>query len=166
MNSYTVKLTPNLINLSSEGSLDTSIFNGLSLQRTVNGIMMIGFGGNRKIIGRLKDGDVFDNYIEGIINGTIPGAPSDPGASAVYGCESPEGCYTIIGWTVPEDNGGLEITEYRIYSNNSFVQAVPGVSGLVQLGSQIYPAIWENVEISAVNEAGEGPRGSIYVFPY
>ncbi len=34
MASYTLKLTPSLVNLGTEGSLDTSVVNGVSAQRT------------------------------------------------------------------------------------------------------------------------------------
>lgn len=53
---YTVKLT-NIVNdkYTTEGCLDTSVRNGLSNQRTVEMLSVVG-----KVIGRKKDGDVFN----------------------------------------------------------------------------------------------------------
>ena len=63
MSNYIVRLTPNEVNLGSEGGLDTSLLNGVSLQRTLNDIMIVDGDGNRKIVGNLKDGDSFDNVV-------------------------------------------------------------------------------------------------------
>lgn len=53
---YTVKLT-NLVNdnYTTEGCMDTSVVEGLSQQRTVEMLSVVG-----KVIGRKKDGDVFN----------------------------------------------------------------------------------------------------------
>lgn len=64
MSNYEINLSPNLVNMATEGSMDTSLLNGKSLQRTANGIM-VAKGKNRKIVGRLADGDQFDDVIEG-----------------------------------------------------------------------------------------------------
>lgn len=60
MASYTVKLTPDVVNLASEGSLDT-VVNGVSLQRTMDMILVENSG--YKMVSRLKDGDTFDDVI-------------------------------------------------------------------------------------------------------
>lgn len=60
---YTVKLTPDEINVDTEGSLDTSVFNGVSKQRTMNSIIVKN-GNNQKVVGNLKDGDTFDTRME------------------------------------------------------------------------------------------------------
>jgi hypothetical protein len=60
---YTVQLTPDKINVDTEGSLDTSIFNGVSKQRTMNSIIVKN-GNSQKVVGNLKDGDNFDNQIQ------------------------------------------------------------------------------------------------------
>jgi hypothetical protein len=60
MASYTVKLTPDVVNLASEGSLDT-IVDGVSLQRTMDMILVKNSG--YKMVSRLKDGDTFDDVI-------------------------------------------------------------------------------------------------------
>ena len=63
MTNYSINLSPNLVNISSEGGLDTSVLNGKSLQRTVNGLM-IKTNSGRKIVGRLQDNEQFNDEIE------------------------------------------------------------------------------------------------------
>jgi hypothetical protein len=65
MANYEINLSPNITNPASEGSMDTSLMNGKSIQRTCNGMMIVN-GVNRKMVGRLADGDTFDNVIEGV----------------------------------------------------------------------------------------------------
>jgi hypothetical protein len=60
---HLVKLTPDLRNLGTEGSLDTSILNGVSLQRTMNMIQVESNQGEIKIIGNRKDGTNYDNVV-------------------------------------------------------------------------------------------------------
>ena len=48
------------MNQVSEGSLDTSLLNGLSLQRTFNDTMVVN-GSDRKMVGRLSDGSTYDD---------------------------------------------------------------------------------------------------------
>lgn len=62
---YTVKLTPDEVNIGTEGYLDTSVVDGVSIQRTMNS-MIVKNGDSQKVVGRLKDGDAFDNQIENI----------------------------------------------------------------------------------------------------
>jgi len=64
MADYSLKLTPDLVNLGSEGSLDTSVVNGVSIQRTANMLDVFDAEGNRKVIS-LKDGDSFDDVVSG-----------------------------------------------------------------------------------------------------
>ncbi len=59
---YTTKLTPVLRNLATEGGLDTSIFNGVSLQRTLNMLQVNDQQGRLKIVSE-KDGAEFNNVI-------------------------------------------------------------------------------------------------------
>jgi hypothetical protein len=59
MSSYNIKLTPNFIDPTTEGSLDSSILNGKSLQRTFN-MYEVDNAGARKMIS-VKDGDTFNN---------------------------------------------------------------------------------------------------------
>jgi hypothetical protein len=63
MSTYTLALTPTLINLGTEGSLDTSILNGVSLQRT--GYIETVSGTDRKVL-ELVDGEVFTDVPESI----------------------------------------------------------------------------------------------------
>jgi hypothetical protein len=60
MASYTVKLTPDVRNLGTEGSLDV-VVNGKSLQRTMDMVLVKNSG--YKMVSRLKDGDTFDDVI-------------------------------------------------------------------------------------------------------
>lgn len=63
MADFNVDLSPNLVNLGTEGSLDTSIQNGNSLQRKLTGVMVEIYG-DRKIVGRIDDGGQFNETIE------------------------------------------------------------------------------------------------------
>lgn len=65
MAKYEIDLSPNIVNIDSEGSMDTSLLNGKSIQRTCNGMMIVN-GANRKMVGRLADGDEFDNIVSGV----------------------------------------------------------------------------------------------------
>jgi len=74
MSTYTVTLTPTLVNPGTEGSLDTSLVNGVSIQRTMEGIFIDNTG--YKMVGKLKDGATFTNTIAGLgdypdINGNL-----------------------------------------------------------------------------------------------
>ena len=59
MSNYNIKLTPTFIDPTTEGSLDTSILNGKSLQRTFN-MYEVDNAGARKMIS-VKDGDTFND---------------------------------------------------------------------------------------------------------
>lgn len=63
MATYTVELSPALVNLGTEGSLDTSVTGGNSIQRTVHGMTVLN-GANRKVAGRIADGSAFTDTIE------------------------------------------------------------------------------------------------------
>jgi hypothetical protein len=66
MATYTVDLSPALVNLASEGSLDTSKdSNGNSLQRQLFGVFVVD-GSDRKMVGIVKDGETFDDVVAGI----------------------------------------------------------------------------------------------------
>jgi hypothetical protein len=60
MASYTVKLTPDVVNMSTEGSMDT-VVDGVSIQRTMEMVLVSNSG--YKMVGKLKDGDTFDDVI-------------------------------------------------------------------------------------------------------
>lgn len=76
MASYTVDLTPNLINLSSEASLDTSVLNGLSKQRTLNATMLVNSSDEMKMVGRLNDGDTYNDVVTVVSNDISAGNPN------------------------------------------------------------------------------------------
>lgn len=62
MASYTVQLTPALVNLATEGSLDTSVVSGVSIQRTAYIETVDGSGGRK--VQELFDGENFDDTPE------------------------------------------------------------------------------------------------------
>jgi hypothetical protein len=62
MANYNINLTPQLINLASEGSLDSSVLNGKSYQRTVN-MYEVENMGNRKMIEKVNDGGEFNDTL-------------------------------------------------------------------------------------------------------
>lgn len=74
MANYSIKLTPDLRNMSTEGSLDTSLLNGKSLQRTFHDLDVI-IDGNRKKVGNFKDGDTFNDSFGDL--GDVPGVVAE-----------------------------------------------------------------------------------------
>ena len=61
---YTVKLTPDVVNRDTEGSLDTAINDaGNSIQRTMNAILIKTTGGEYKMAGNVADGGTFNDTI-------------------------------------------------------------------------------------------------------
>jgi hypothetical protein len=66
MSTYTVDLSPALVNLGTDGSLDTAKdANGNSLQRQYFGVTVVN-GTDRKMVGIVKDGGTFTDAIETI----------------------------------------------------------------------------------------------------
>lgn len=63
MATFTVDLTPALVNQNSEASLDTSVSNGLSAQRTKECVLVVN-GSDRKQLYRLADGESYDDAVE------------------------------------------------------------------------------------------------------
>ena len=59
MSNYSIKLTPTFIDPTTEGSLDTSMLDGKSLQRTIN-MYEVNNNGNRKMISG-KDSEEFND---------------------------------------------------------------------------------------------------------
>ena len=60
MASYTVKLTPSVVNMATEGSMDVTV-NGKSIQRTMDMVLVKNNG--YKMVSRLKDGDTFTDTV-------------------------------------------------------------------------------------------------------
>ena len=60
MASYAVKLTPDVVNLGTEGSLDVLV-DGVSIQRTMDMVLVKNSG--YKMVSRLKDGSTFTDVI-------------------------------------------------------------------------------------------------------
>lgn len=63
MTTYTVNLSPALVNMATEGGLDTSVYNGNSLQRTV--YVEVYSGSDRKIV-EVRDGGTFTDEMQSI----------------------------------------------------------------------------------------------------
>ena len=61
MASYTLDLSPVLVNMASEGSMDTSLLNGVSLQRT--GYIEVVNNGDRKVA-VVGDGGTFTDTMQ------------------------------------------------------------------------------------------------------
>lgn len=61
MASYTLDLSPVLVNMASEGSMDTSLLNGVSLQRT--GYIEVVNNGDRKVV-VVRDGNTFTDTMQ------------------------------------------------------------------------------------------------------
>jgi hypothetical protein len=61
MTTYTLNLSPALVNLASEGGLDTSLYNGNSLQRTA--YIEVHNGSDRKIV-EVRDGGSFNDTMQ------------------------------------------------------------------------------------------------------
>lgn len=64
MATYTLSLTPSLRNLATEGSLDTAILNGSSIQRT-GYIETVDGSGDRKVT-EMADGEAFNDVPQGL----------------------------------------------------------------------------------------------------
>jgi hypothetical protein len=65
MASYQVNLTPKLRNYTTEGGLDTTVVNGVSLQRTVNMVMTVD-GSARKVVKQVVDGGSFTDTVQSL----------------------------------------------------------------------------------------------------
>lgn len=61
---FVVELTPVLRNLATEGSLDTSVVNGVSLQRTLGMVETLDAQGHRKMVVGRRDGASFDDVVQ------------------------------------------------------------------------------------------------------
>lgn len=73
---YTVDLTPDVVTQSSEGSLDTSVRNGLSAQRTKESVLVVS-GSNRKQLYRLADGETYDDTtFDTVVHDIVAGNPN------------------------------------------------------------------------------------------
>ena len=76
MATYTVDLTPDVVSQSSEASLDTSVLNGLSLQRTKESLLVVN-GTDRKQLYRLADGETYDDTtFETVVANVVAGNPN------------------------------------------------------------------------------------------
>jgi hypothetical protein len=76
MASYTVDLTPSLVTFSSEASLDTSLLNGLSKQRTLNATLLVNSSDQLKMVGRLNDGDTYNDVVTVVSRNISAGNPN------------------------------------------------------------------------------------------
>jgi len=63
MADYIVKLNPDVVNMGTEGGMDSSLVDGKSIQRTLHGLMVVN-GEDRKMVGKLADGESFNDVVE------------------------------------------------------------------------------------------------------
>lgn len=83
MASFTVDLTPTPVTIVGEGSLDTSVLNGFSIQRTVESLFVVN-GANEKMLYRLSDGETYDDTTFETVSYTTPiGNPNFAAGTAV-----------------------------------------------------------------------------------
>jgi hypothetical protein len=68
---YNINLTPGLRNMATEGGLDTSVVNGVSIQRTVNMTMTSNCVGDLKVVGSRRDGESYDDIVSYVADGWI-----------------------------------------------------------------------------------------------
>lgn len=78
-----------------------------------------------------------------------PSAPLDPIAVV-------DGEAVALSWSAPAQDGGADITEYRVYSDAS-EEVVATSSGLTTTLPGSTPGTAQRFAVSAVNSAGEGP---------
>ena len=106
----------------------------------------------------------FNAYGEGARSNELtatPGVPNLPGAPVVTSLPRQDAT-AALEWSTPDDGGG-EITAYRIYRGTSR----GGETLLTTLGVQnfyidfdVAPGVTYYYEVSAVNETGEGPHST------
>jgi hypothetical protein len=80
---------------------------------------------------------------------TVPGAPTNVSGQTEFGS-------TEVNFDPPEDDGGAAITSYKFYFDG--IEQAPVTSGpsVFAFFNQDYTD--QEVEVSAVNSAGEGPK--------
>lgn len=66
-----INLTPQHRNFATEGGLDTSIINGKSVQRTLNLLTVQDCEGDLKVVGKVKDGETFNNVVHSNVKSWI-----------------------------------------------------------------------------------------------
>jgi len=115
MSNYIVKLTPNVVNLASEGGLDSSLLNGVSLQRTLTDIMVVDDEGNRKKVGRLKDGESFDDVV--VKSSSTPIVTTDSASGGYTSNFSAQG-------TVVSDGGSPILERGFVLENDSTLPTI------------------------------------------
>jgi levanase len=79
----------------------------------------------------------------------VPGPPTDVAAS-------PQAAGVEISWNAPSENGGADITEYRVHREGQDA-AVASTTGTAVSVDGLVPGSTARFAVSAVNSAGEGP---------
>jgi len=86
---------------------------------------------------------------------TVPGAPT-----VIYSLQDGMNGFTELSFAAPASDGGSAITGYKIYFDGVETapdsEAAPGV--LVLFTDQFFAG--QQVQVSAVNAVGEGPKSS------
>ena len=123
MSNYNIKLTPTFIDPTTEGSLDSSLLNGKSIQRTFN-MYEVNNDGNRKMISA-KDGEEFNNttFQDSTGTGTFEAGVSfafDPNYVGYFIELSNNNCTTSFTSDADEDETTV-LTNYAIKSGEKVV---------------------------------------------
>ena len=129
--------------------------------------------GTSSVALRLGATEVDDVYIGSLLGTTtVPGVPTITSAQESL---TPFGS-VFVNWNAPTDDGGKAITSYRIYIDSvlqpaqgyivdAFPNASPPGAWTVEITEDGSPLDENLIEISAVNEVGEGPKASVTLNP-
>ena len=101
----------------------------------------------------------FEFRINETVPTTWPPAPTVPGAPTIaQAFYDPGDGGTNVSWQAPTSNGGAAITAYRVYFDGDQYTPDTVVSSTYYRFNNNYTGA--NVEVSAVNAVGEGPRSA------
>ncbi|WP_371803876.1 BspA family leucine-rich repeat surface protein [Candidatus Lokiarchaeum ossiferum] len=127
--------------------------------QTLNLNVVIDFGNSRHSpVGLTAKNHIIDTYHWNIIDGgnvTIPSAPRNFEIQTnSNGTANPS---FTLSWTIPVDNGGAKITEYKIYrsTNQSEYVLIATVQALTYVDTDIREGTFYSYRITAINLLGE-----------
>lgn len=127
--------------------------------QTLNPNVVIDFGSSRHTpAGFTAKNHIIDTYNWNITDGGNATISSAPRNSEIQdntnGTTSPS---FTLSWTVPVDNGGVEITEYKIYrsSNQSEYVLIATVQTFTYVDTDIEEGTFYSYRITAINQLGE-----------
>lgn len=153
MADYEIKLTPNLISPTTDGSLDTAILNGESLQRSA--YIEVIQGSNRKVV-ELSDGEHFENFAH-----TFADLANVEATSEFF-------TFTVVDTT--DINGPKRIIVYlkniaESFDSNTlfwqdFILEEGGTKGFTIAGENIIVARINGVNLPEINAIGGNSYGT------